>query len=220
VMQSSPAFHSPFDPKGHKPYEFQADDEIEKLFSEATPPLVVFYHISIPEDKKMDAMHALKAQLNVLAKGQYGSTRLSRGFRGHTISRSYRTQRPVILYFSVAGDSSEIGSFVKTICESKRKLTCRNLGEFESTKANGETLHHLHKFCLAKPSMNVTYLSNQLPGLHGDDRTEVHSLKKIRAYTTAVTSNMCKLRQSSAVQPFRWKHVHCNLRLYNRFVAP
>ena len=189
VMQSSHAFHSAFDSKGFKPHKFEADDEIEKLFSETTPPLVVFYHISFPEDKKMDALHALRSQLDVLALGQYD-----------IISRSYRRQRPVILYFSGAGDSSKIGFFTKTVCESKRNVTCRNLGGYESTKANGETLHHLHNFCLAKPSMSVTYLSNQLPGLHGDNRTELHSMQKIRAYTTAVTSNMClKSRQTCNV---------------------
>ncbi|KAL7432313.1 hypothetical protein ACHAXH_002531 [Discostella pseudostelligera] len=180
VMQSSHEFHSAFVSENDDSAEFEIDHEDEALFSESTPPLVVFYHIAIPEDKKLAALHALKSQLNVLSMGQYD-----------IISRSYRPQRPVIIYYSIAGDSHIIGNIVKNVCESTSNLTCHKLSEFESPKASGETLQRLHSFCVSNPSQKVTYLSNQLPGIHGDNSTEVYAMQKIRAYTTAVTSNMC-----------------------------
>lgn len=178
VMQSSHAFHSAFDSKSYNPFDFEVDAPV---FPGTATPMVVFFHIAIPEDRKAEALHTLRTQLEVLAMGQYD-----------IISRSYRrNQRQVILYYSIAGDASKASDITKLVCGSKRNVTCRSLGGFDSINANGQTLQHLHNYCLANPLKNVTYLSNQMPGLHGDNRTEVHSLQKIRAYTTAVTSNMC-----------------------------
>ena len=171
--------HSAYSASNYGNETFQIDGEDEKILTNSSQPLVVFYHISIPKDKKMTALRALKTQLDVLTQGQYD-----------IISRSYHSERPVILFYNIAGNSSDIGFFSK-ICKAKSNLTCRNLGDVTSTKASGETLHHLHNFCVAKPSFTVTYLSNQLPGTYGVNKTDLYSMQKIRAYTTAVTSKMC-----------------------------
>ena len=188
VMQSSHGFHSAFASNNETNEEaFQISIEDEKRFSESSPsPLVVFYHISIPEGKsKLLTLQAMKSQIEVLSMGQYD-----------IISRAYRRVRPVILYYTMAGDTSNVHSnmhsaYLEKMCSFKPNLTCRKLGQFNSTNVNGETLHHLHNFCLAKPSHSVTYISNQLPQMHGVNTTERFSQQKIRAYTTAVTSKMC-----------------------------
>ena len=190
VMQSSHGFHSAYAPNGYEDKSFQIDDKDEVALSGSkNPPIVVFYHIAIPSDKKLSALHALKTQLDVLVNGQYD-----------IISRSYHRQRPVILYYTLAGDAKSTEFFTR-ICNTSPNLTCRKLGEISSATANnGETLHHLHKFCLEKPSQTVTYLTNQLPGIYGVNKTEVYSMQKIRAYTTAATSKMClKSRDSCNV---------------------
>jgi len=209
AMQSSHGFHSAYASNGDEREEFQIDNEDEKFFSDSISPLVVFHHISIPGDKKLSALHALKAQLDVLSMGQYD-----------IISRTYHPQRRVILYYTIAGDTSDIGFFTK-ICEAKSKhLTCRKLGELSSAKANGETLHHLHNFCLAKPSLSVTYLSNTLPGTYGVNKTEAYSMQKIRAYTTAVTSKMClKSRETCNVCGAEFYPLPFNHFIGNTFTA-
>ena len=161
--------------------EFKIDHKDEKLFSDSVSPLVVFYHISIPKGKtkRLAALRTVRTQLDVLSAGQYD-----------IISRSYHRQRHVILYYTIAGNSTALG-FMTKLCQA-RHLTCRKLGEDPSASASGEvTLHNLHNFCTAKPSLSVTYLSNTLPGTFGVNKTETYSMQKIRAYTTAVTSKMC-----------------------------
>jgi len=182
AMQSSYGFQSSYATNNDGKGGFQIEHEDEKYFSDSISPLVVFYHISIPpNDKKLSALHALKSQLDVLSKGQYD-----------IISRSYHRQRHVILYYTIAGNSTKIGFFTKICQDPSNHLTCRKLGELPSAEANsGESLRNLHKFCLAKPSQSVTYISNTLPGTYGVNKTESFSMQKIRAHTTAVTSKMC-----------------------------
>ncbi|KAL7533065.1 hypothetical protein ACHAXR_009141 [Thalassiosira sp. AJA248-18] len=209
VMQSSHGFHSAYASNDYEKVKFQITQEDEAKFSDAISPIVVFYHISIPEDKKLAALHALKTQLDVLTNGQYD-----------IVSRSYHRQRPVILYYTVAGDPSNVELFTK-ICDSSKNLTCRKLGEFSSAnERNGETLHHLHNFCLAKPSLSVTYLSNQLPGTYGVNKTESYSMQKIRAYTTAATSKMClKSRETCNVCGAEFYPLPFNHFIGNMFTA-
>ncbi|KAL9183710.1 hypothetical protein ACHAXT_004566 [Thalassiosira profunda] len=182
VMQSSRGIQSAFSVNEDERLDFQIEPQDEKRFTGDTPPLVVFYNVVIPEDKtkKVLALRALKAQIDVLALGQYD-----------IISRAYHRQRHVVLYYTVSGDSSNIGFFTKLCQARSQHITCRKLGEFASSTATGEALHHLHTFCHSQPTGSVTYLSNMLPGTHGVNRTESFSTQKIRTFTTAVTSKMC-----------------------------
>ncbi|KAL7543967.1 hypothetical protein ACHAWF_007493, partial [Thalassiosira exigua] len=206
ALQSSREYHSAYISVDGETEQFQIHKDDEKLLSGSNPPLVVFYQISILEGKKLEALLALKTQLDVLSMGQYD-----------IISRSHHRQRHVILYYTVAGDSSDM-ALLKKVCEAKsRHITCRNLGETSSARAVGESLHQLHQFCLAKPSLGVTYLANSLPRPYGVNRTELHTMQKIRAYTTAVTSKMCiKSRKTCNVcgtefYPFPYNHFTGNM---------
>jgi len=218
VIQSSPKFHSAFASNDYNQTKFQIHEEDEKAFSDKStpPPLVVFYHISVPENRKLGALQAMKSQIEVLTLGQYD-----------IISRSYRRQRPVILYYTLAGDvldpninSKMHAAYIDSMCKNKPNLTCRKLGDFKSANVNGETLHHLHDFCLAKPELSVTYISNQLPQLHGVNATDRYALKKIRAYTTAVTSKMClKSRETCNVCGTEFYPLPFNHFIGNMFTA-
>jgi len=210
VMQSSHGFHSAYASSNDEREGFQIEHEDEKLISDSIiPPLVVFYHISIPRDKKLSALYALKSQLDVLSMGQYD-----------IISRSYDPQRHVILYYTIAGNLTDIGFFTK-MCQAKReRLTCRKLGELPSAGSYGEALRHLYDFCLAKPSQSVTYLSNTLPAAYGVNRTESFTPQKIRTYTTAVTSKMClKERENCNVCGAEFYPLPFNHFLGNTFTA-
>ena len=215
VMQSSHGFHSAFTTHDYEQTEFQIDTEDEKSpLSKAISPVVVFYHISIPEERTFAALQALKAQIEVLTLGQYD-----------IISRSYRRIRPVKLYYTIAGNVAKINSnlhaaYVEKICKLKSNLTCHKLGDFESANVKGETLHHLHNYCLAEPSQTVTYITNTLPQIHGVNKTELYALQKIRAYTTAVTSNMClKSRDTCNVCGTEFYPLPFNHFLGNMFTA-
>lgn len=181
MVESSKEFHSAYSDKHDRMgFEVKGGDEI--LFSASV--LVVFYHISFPpEEKNLQlALLAFKMQIDLLSMGQYD-----------IISRSYQRRRQVLLYYSIAGGDDKIADLVTKQCESvkPKNVECRKLARFDSDKVKGETLQQLYNFCLAKPTQRVTYLTNQIPGLHGSRGSEIHSIQKIRAYTTAVTSNMC-----------------------------
>ena len=159
---------------------FRFEDERES--NSSVPPVVIFYHVTFPLGRKKEAMLAVKTQLDLLSLGSYD-----------IISRSYVHKRPVIVYYTIAGGTKVNVDYVKNLCKSKRRqLDCRLLGEFDSATPSGTTLQNLHRLCSSGPEVGrVSYLTNLLPRRHGADRTEAFAIPKIRAYTTAVTSNMC-----------------------------
>lgn len=183
VMDSTEDYHSAYS-DNYERDTFQVDGEDEALFADSTSTMTVFYHMSFPPEgqDRQASFVALKTQLDLLAMGQY-----------NIISRMYERKRKVLLYYSIAGGDDKLVDFVTKQCDAMRSknVECRKLAQFESHKVKGETLHQLHNFCLAKPSQRVTYLTNQLPGQFDSNWPEIQSSQKIRAYTTAVTSNMC-----------------------------
>jgi len=184
VMDSTEDFHSAYSDNYDRRDRFAVKGEDEVFFTDSASTLVVFYHISFPPErqKRQSSLLTFKTQLDLLSMGQYD-----------IISRSYVRRRQVLLYYSIAGGDSKIADFVTKQCEAvnAKNVECRKLAEFESHKVKGETLQQLYNFCLAKPSQRVTYLTNQLPARFGSKWPEILVAQKIRAYTTAVTSNMC-----------------------------
>ena len=156
--------------------------EDERKSNSSVPHVVVFYHISFPLGRKREAMLALRTQLDVLSLGSYD-----------IISRSYVHNRPVIVYYTIAGGTKSNVDYVKTLCRSKRKqLDCRLLGEYDTVTPSGTTLQNLYRFCSSRPEVRrVSYLTNLLPRRYGVNVTEAFAIPKTRAYSTAVMSNMC-----------------------------
>lgn len=183
VMESAEDFHSAYSDNYNRD-AFEVKGEDETLFSDSTSTMTVFYHISFPPEGKSTQLSllAFKTQLELLSMGQYD-----------IISRSYERKRKVLLYYSIAGGDDKLADFVTKQCDAvkSKNVECRKLAQFKSHKAKGETLHQLYNFCLAKPSQSVTYLTNQLPKEYDSKRPDIQATQKIRAYTTAVTSNMC-----------------------------
>eukprot|EP00577_Skeletonema_sp_RCC1716_P000488 CAMPEP_0113382810 /NCGR_PEP_ID=MMETSP0013_2-20120614/6038_1 /TAXON_ID=2843 ORGANISM="Skeletonema costatum, Strain 1716" /NCGR_SAMPLE_ID=MMETSP0013_2 /ASSEMBLY_ACC=CAM_ASM_000158 /LENGTH=886 /DNA_ID=CAMNT_0000265337 /DNA_START=30 /DNA_END=2690 /DNA_ORIENTATION=- /assembly_acc=CAM_ASM_000158 len=183
VMDSAEDFYSAYSDNYDRD-AFEVNGEDEALFADSTSTMTVFYHITFPPygKNRQSSLVAFKTQLDLLATGQYNIR-----------SRSYERRRKVLLYYSIAGGDDKLADFVTKQCDimKSRNVECRKLGQFESHKAKGETLHQLHNFCLAKPSQRVTYLTNQLPTQYHSKWPEMQTSQKIRAFTTAVTSDMC-----------------------------
>ena len=184
VMESTEDFYSAYSDNHDRGNVFEVKAEDEALFSDSTSTMAVFYHISFhPEGKSRQAsLLAFKTQLDLLVMGQYD-----------ILSRSYERRRKVLLYYSIAGGGDRLADLVTKQCDAvkSKNIECRKLAQFESHKAKGETLQQLYNFCLAKPSQRVTYLTNELPKQYHSKSPEIHVAHKIRAFTTAVTSNMC-----------------------------
>ena len=183
VMESTNDFHSAY-LDNYDRDTFVINGEDESLFADSTSTMTLFYHISFPPEGKdrQSSIRAFKIQIDLLAMGQY-----------NIVSRNYEPKRKLLLYYSIAGGDDKLADFVTKECEAakSKNVECRKLAQFESHTARGETLHQLHNFCAAKPSQRVTYLTNQLPSHYGSQWPEVRKQQKIRAHTTAVTSQMC-----------------------------
>lgn len=152
-----------------------------KLAENSKPPVVVFYHIAFPRDKKKEAQYALKVQLDVLSKGQYDIQ-----------TRTYDHERATVVYYTIAEGDSFNAEFIQKYCNRKKyNTTCHLLDETPSADARGETLTQLYKYCEVNPSSRVTYLTNLHPPVHGTNATVRNPMQKLRAYTTATTSKMC-----------------------------
>ena len=145
------------------------------------PPVVVFYHIAFPRDRKKEAQYALKVQLDVLANGQYDIQ-----------TRAFDHERATVIYYTIAeGDSFNVDFISKYCNRKKQNTTCHLLNEIPSANARGETLTQLYNYCQVNPSSRVTYLTNMHPPVHGSNATGRHQMQRLRAYATAATSKMC-----------------------------
>ena len=152
-----------------------------KLAVGSKPPVVVFYHIAFPKDRKKEAQYSLKVQLDVLANGQYDIQ-----------TRTFDHERETIIYYTIAeGDSFNVDFISKYCNRKKQNTTCHLLNEIPSANARGETLTQLYNYCQANPSSRVTYLTNMHPPVHGSNVTVRHQMQRLRTYATAVTSKMC-----------------------------
>lgn len=152
-----------------------------KLETSSKPPVVVFYHIAFPKDKKKEAQYALKVQLDVLANGQYDIQ-----------TRTFDHERATVVHYTIAEGDSFNADFISKYCNRKKQnMTCHLLGETPSADSRGETLVQLHNYCQANPSSRVTYLTNMHPPVYGTNTTGRNPMQKLRAHTTAVTSKMC-----------------------------
>ena len=151
------------------------------LSANTKPPVVIFYNIAYPKDRKKEAQYALKIQLDVLANGQYDIQ-----------TRSFHHERATVVYYTLAEGDSDNADFIVRYCNRKKQnMTCHLLNEVPSAETRGETLEQLHKYCEANPSSRVTYLSNMHPPIHGTNTTGRHPMQKLRAYAAAATSKMC-----------------------------
>lgn len=153
----------------------------KKKLDSSKPPVVVFYHIAYPRDKKKEAQYALKVQLDVLAKGQYDIQ-----------TRTFVHERATVVYYTITEGDPFNADFIVKYCNRKNQnMTCHLLDENPSADTRGETLTHLHNYCQANPSSRVTYLTNMHPPIHGTNATVRNPMQKLRTYTTATTSKMC-----------------------------
>ncbi|KAL3796945.1 hypothetical protein HJC23_000698 [Cyclotella cryptica] len=182
AMQSS-EFYSAYLTNGTRTLTTTEKDN--ELQSNSKSPVVVFYHIALPQYRKKESLYSVKVQLDVLSKGQYDIQ-----------TRTFDHDRPTILYYTIAEGDSFNSEFISNYCKTQAKqggnLTCHSLGELPSANARGETLVQLYNYCQANPSSRVTYITNQHPPTHGFNTTrERHPMQKLRAYATAVTSKMC-----------------------------
>ncbi|KAL7538372.1 hypothetical protein ACHAXR_008508 [Thalassiosira sp. AJA248-18] len=157
------------------------NEEQPALSHSNPPPVVVFYQISFPPGNIEKMLAAVKSQFDVISMGQYDN-----------VTSSFDEKREVLLYYTISGRISEATDFVSNLCEEKSdKITCRQIGRFDDQRAYGETLHQIHTFCNAKPSSNVVYISNRLPGKEYKHMGNTGNAKKIQTITSAVMSKMC-----------------------------
>jgi len=155
----------------------------EETLSHSNTSTVVFYQISIPPGNKEKALNAVKSQFDILSIGQYDN-----------VINSFDQKRKIFLYYTIAGGSTKEIDLVKNLCKkhSDTITVCRQLGAYNTDFVSGETLRHLHTFCIAKPSFNVIYIANQLEGFDTGDSEKIYNATNIQATTSAVMGKMCR----------------------------
>ncbi|KAL9185664.1 hypothetical protein ACHAXT_003441 [Thalassiosira profunda] len=172
VKSSNPPFHSAF-----------ASTQQGTVFGEESlprddPPVVVFYHVSIPPGNAETALAVVKSQFEVIFMGRYDNATMS-------FDQSQKT----LLYYTIAGGGTEETNAVANLCKEKG-FECRQLGAYDTNEVEGETLQRLHEFCKARPSFDVVYLSNVLPGYKIVEKAL--NAPVVRAITSTVLSKMCR----------------------------
>jgi hypothetical protein len=179
AVQLSNGYYSAFDSNATA-VTINTFDQNKEHGIDSKPPVVVFYHIAFPKDRKKEAMYSLKVQLDVLSKGQYNIQ-----------TRQFDNERPTVVHYTIAEGDEFNADFITKFCI-KRNITCHLLNEISSADSRGETLVQMHNYCRVNPTSRVTYMTNQHPPVHGHNTTiERHPMQKLRAYATAATSKMC-----------------------------
>ena len=174
-------FHSAFDARDSSAtttiHSFDEHD-----VSQPNPPIVVFYQILFPTDNKSKekALETVKAQFDILSMGQYDN-----------VTNTFDQHQKILLNYIISGSTSQEIDFVSNLCNKySDRIICRQLGVYDNEFVSGETLAQVHKYCSARPSMAVVYITNHLVGL-GIGQNDIYDVTKINATTLAVTSQMC-----------------------------
>ena len=168
VDNSKPRFHSAF-ASNHSSHTVQTKfDEVD-----SNPSVVVFYQISFEPGKSDTALLAIRAQFDAFAMGRYNN-----------VTDSFEKSRKVLLYYTISGGSAEEVGFVTNLCqEHHERITCQQVGRYDTNRINGGSLQLLHSFCNARPSFDVIYIRNQLQAKYDPI--------KIKEVTSGIISKMC-----------------------------
>ena len=184
AIESNSQYYSPF-AINHTKIDFEK--ESQSLLNRTSPTTVVFYHITFQLNTEGKAADVVKAQFQVLSMGRYDNTNLS-----------FDQSQKILLYYTIAGGKPESRQLVSQLCKEKSAMiTCYELGVHDSDHVSGETLTHLHSFCLDKPSSNVIYISNQLMPSDVGAGADRYNIDKIKLATAAVMSTMCQITDHS-----------------------